>query len=109
MSSSDEERDSRRVEAQMQGMNAEFQAIFNRISKRRDRAQNKALERAFLDPEGVSKRHQHLMQMLKHDRAARQMEGQSVSSSDEERDLRRIEMQTEGMQSEFQSVYDRIC
>ena len=52
MSSSDEERDSRRVEAQLQGMNAEFQAIFNRIRKRRSLAQSKDLEKVFLDPEG---------------------------------------------------------
>jgi hypothetical protein len=52
MSSSDEERDSRRVEAQLQGMSAEFLAVFNRIRKRRDNAQTRDLESVFLDPEG---------------------------------------------------------
>ena len=52
MSSSDEERDSRRVEAQLQGMGAEFLAVFNRIRKRSNNAQTKDLESVFLDPEG---------------------------------------------------------
>ena len=108
VSSSDEERDSRRVEAQLQGINAEFQAIFNGSRKRLDRAQNKDLERVFLDPEGVAERQNHLMQILQHNRAARQLNGEAVSSSDEERDSRRIEMQMEGLKSEFQQVYDRI-
>ena len=108
VSSSDEERDLRRVEAQLHGMTAEFQAIFNQIFKRRDRAQNKDLERAFLDPDGVEKRRKHLMLMLKQNRNARQQRGEEVSSSDDERDLRRIQMQMQGLTTEFQQVFNRI-
>ncbi len=108
VSSSDEERDGRRVEAQLHGMTTEFQAIFNQICKRRDRAQNKDLERAFLDPDGIEKRRKHLMRMLKQDRSARQQRGEEVSSSDDERDLRGIQMQMQGMAAEFQQVFNRI-
>lgn len=52
MSSSDEERDSRRVETQLQGMGAEFLAVFNRIRKRSTNAQTKDLKSVFLDPKG---------------------------------------------------------
>jgi hypothetical protein len=52
MSSSDEERDSRLVETQLQGMGAEFLAVFNRIRKRSNNAQTKDLKSVFLDPEG---------------------------------------------------------
>ena len=82
----------RRVDAQIQGMSK-----LPTKSGRRTHAENKDLESLFLDPEGVQKRREHLLEMMKQDRRRRQDEGDQVSSSDDERDMRRVDAQLVGM------------
>ena len=91
ISSSDDEKDARWVEAQMQGMTRRPGE-----SNRRTRAQNKELEALLMDPAGVDKRRQQLCELLREDRRARRSRGEDVSSSDEERDNRRVEAQLLG-------------
>ena len=47
--------------------------------------------------EGVAKRRELLLQMLKDERTRRREDGAAVSSSDEERDMRRVDAQIEGL------------
>ena len=83
VSSSDEERDKRRAEAHIQFM-------ANVYARRRTRAESKELESLLMDPEGVHKRREHLLAELKKKRTERREQGEPASSSDEEKDMRRV-------------------
>ncbi len=145
VSSSDDERDMRRVDAQIEGSGGRGIALgqdMKHTSHRRTRDQNKDLESMFLDDEGdkrllnlcitarasgsaillaytrsassggmqtyghailwegVAKRRELLLQMLKDERTQRREDGVAVSSSDEERDMRRVDAQLEGNSSQ---------
>ena len=90
VSSSDEERDMRRVDAQIQGM-----ACLK--SGRRNRGESEQLESLLMDPEGVQKRRELLLEMMKNERSRRRQKGEAVSSSDEEQDRRRVDAEMLGM------------
>jgi len=92
VSSSDEEQDMRRVEVELQGMsNGPMK------HQRRNRKQNKDLESMMMDDSGVRKRRENLLATLKHNRSKRRERGDEVSSSDEELDMRRVEVELQGM------------
>jgi len=50
-----------------------------------------------MDDEEVRKRREELLATLKHDRSERRERGDEVSSSDEEQDMRRVEVELQGM------------
>ena len=90
VSSSDEERDMRRVDAQIQGMACLKQ-------RRRNRGESEQLESLFMDPGGVQKRRELLLEMMRKDRSRRREQGEAVSSTDEEQDTRRVDAELLGM------------
>jgi DNA-binding beta-propeller fold protein YncE len=102
VSSCDEEKKSRDVDAQLigeiMGM-GEIMGTTNRPSKakRRSRAENSDLELLFMDPEGVNTRREQLLKMMKEDRSKRRIHGEVVSSDDDERDMHRIDAHIEGL------------
>ena len=63
----------------------------------RNRKQNQNLESIFMDHEGVEKRREELLAMLKQDRTTRRQQGNEVSSSDEENDMRKVDVELEGI------------
>jgi len=87
-SSSDEEKDTRRVDADIQGMVR--QALRPVQSRNRTRTESKALESLLMDPEGVHTRRELLLAELKKKRTERREQGEPASSSDEEKDMRRV-------------------
>ena len=50
-----------------------------------------------MDHEGVEKRREELLAMLKQDRTTRRQQGNEVSSSDEENDMRKVDVELEGI------------
>ena len=89
LSSSDEENKGRRVDAALQG-------TARRAGKSRSRAEVKALESLLMDPEGVQKRRDHLLALMRHDRQQRKEQGDAVSSSDEEKQSSKVDAQVMG-------------
>ena len=64
-------------------------------------SRRKLLDDLFLDEEGVQRRRDHLLQMVKNERALRQNQRENVSESDDERDNARVAAQLEGMVANF--------
>ena len=94
-------------------MNAEVQRIFNEAQRQGQQTRDQGgididLEERLLAPEVIERRRQHLVRMLRRGREARQQQREAVSSSDEERDLRRVEAQLHGMTAEFQAIFNQI-
>ena len=88
VSSDDDDRDLARVEAEIEGL------ARNQIRTHTD----KELESVFLDPEAVQKRGEFFLQILKKDRLTRREAGTSqVSSDDDEKDQRIVDVQLQGM------------
>ena len=55
------------------------------------------VENKFMDHEGVKKRREEMLAMLKHDRTTRRQQGNEVSSSDSEEDMRKVDVELEGI------------
>jgi hypothetical protein len=74
-------------------------------SRRRNRGESEQLESLLMDPEGVQKRRDLLLEMMKNERSRRRQKGEAVSSSDEEQDRRRVDVQLVGWRNRNPFVF----
>ena len=88
-----------RVEAEMLGT-----AGRPGTSRRRTRAQNREMETLLMDAEG----REAFLEMMKQDRRKRQEQGGEVSSSDEERDRRRVDQQIRVMSMMYGEIHGQV-
>jgi hypothetical protein len=95
VSSTDEGQDTRRVDAELLGMARQARRPVE--SRRRNRGESEQLESLLMDSEGVQKRRELLLEMMRKDRSRRREQGEAVSSTDEEQDTRRVDAELLGM------------